>query len=225
MVLLASAAGAQVWKDKAIAQWTPEEARQVLTDSPWAKTVTPTLDQSIAPPRTTAGPGGVDIGGVGIGLPGMGRRGINGRTARGPQDARSDPAEMPKLKLRWASALPVSSAEFIAHELNAPAVDENDYAIAVYGLPGRMLTGDPESIGAELKKHAAIKREGKKDLKPSGVEVEMRDDGPVIVYLFPRGNEISRNDPQVEFDAEIGRLKIAQAFVPGEMVYRGKLEM
>jgi len=33
------------------------------------------------------------------------------------------------------SALPMSSAQLIAHELNAPAVDEDHYAIAVYGVP------------------------------------------------------------------------------------------
>jgi hypothetical protein len=53
----------------------------------------------------------------------------------------------------------------------------------------------------------------------------MRDDGPVIVYLFPRSNEITKKDGQVAFGAEIGRLKFTQDFVPDEMVYQGKLEL
>jgi hypothetical protein len=109
--------------------------------------------------------------------------------------------------------------------LNAPAVDEDHYAIAVYGLPGGFLHGDPDSLGAGLKNHAAIKRDKKKDMTPSSVEVLLRDDGPVVVYFFPRSNEIARKDKQVEFDAEIGRLKFAQSFVPDEMVYQGKLEL
>ena len=220
----AAALGAQVWKDKPISQWTPEEAKQVLADSPWVKTVTPTIDKSISVPRTTAGPGGIGIGGVGIGLPGMGRRGINGQTSRGPDNGKSPTVEIPKLTLRWASALPVGSAELIAREVNAPAVDEDHYAIAVYGLPARWMQGDPDRLGGELARSAVLKRENKKDIKASSAEVLMRDDGPVILYLFPR-TEISRNDPQVEFEAAIGRLKIDQAFVPGEMIYQGKLEL
>jgi hypothetical protein len=219
----AMTAGAQVWKDKLIAEWSVEEARQVLTDSPWVKTVTPAPDGSgrLGQPRVGMGPGGIGIGGVGMGLPGMGRRGMG----RGSNDgATPDSGQMPALTLRWVSALPLSSAQLIAHELNAPSVDEDHYAIAVYGLPSGMIKGDPNNLGAELKNRATIKREGKKDMKPSSVEVLMRDDGPVILYLFPRSNEISRKD-KLEFDAEVGRLKFTQDFFPDEMVYQGKLEL
>lgn len=221
-------AEAQVWKDKLIAEWSVEEARQVLTDSPWAKTVTPTPDGSgrLGQQRVGMGPGGIGIGGVGIGLPGMGRRGGMGGSGRGSNDDGSqDPGQMPTLTLRWVSAMPVSSAELIAHEMSAPAVDENHYAIAVYGVPGRMIHGDPNNLGAELKNHAAKKREGKKDMKPSSVEVLMHEEGPVILYLFPRSNEITRKDRRIELDAEIGRLKLARDFFPDEMVYQGKLEL
>ncbi len=224
----ASTAGAQVWKDKLIAQWTVEEARQVLTDSPWAKTATPTPDGPgrLGQQRVGMTPGGIGIGGVGIGLPGMGRRGGMGGAGRGSNDGGSpDPGQMPTLTLRWVSALPVSSAEMIAREMNAPAVDEDHYAIAVYGLPSRIIHGDPDNLGAELKNRAAIKREGKKDMKPSSVEVLMHDEGPVILYLFPRSNEITRKDKLLEFNAEIGRLKLTQNFLPDEMVYQGKMEL
>jgi len=187
------------------------------------KTVTPAPDGSgrLGQPRVGMGPGGIGIGGVGMGLPGMGRRGMG----RGSNDgATPDSGQMPALTLRWVSALPLSSAQLIAHELNAPSVDEDHYAIAVYGLPSGMIKGDPNNLGAELKNRATIKREGKKDMKPSSVEVLMRDDGPVILYLFPRSNEISRKD-KLEFDAEVGRLKFTQDFFPDEMVYQGKLEL
>ena len=136
-----------------------------------------------------------------------------------------DPSQIPKLTLRWASAMPVSAAELVAREVDAPTVDEGHYAIAVYGFPGNLIKGDPNNLGAELKKSAVIKREGKKDMKPTSVEVLMHDDGPVILYLFSRNTEITRKDVTLQFDAEIGRLKFSQIFVPGEMVYQGKLEL
>jgi len=41
-------------------------------------------------------------------------------------------------------------------------VDEDHYAIAVYGVPSRMIHGDPNNLGAELKNRAAIKREARR---------------------------------------------------------------
>src|SRR5262245_8777009 len=74
------ASGGQPWKDKPVTDWTEEDAKQVLTDSPWAKTVYPTIDNSSNDQRQRRGMGrgggGIGIGGIGIGLPGgMGRRG------------------------------------------------------------------------------------------------------------------------------------------------------
>lgn len=228
-LVFAAVVFAQPWKNKPMAEWTPAEAAQVLADSPWAKSTVPTLDKSIRPPHTTAGPGGVDVGGVDVGLPigigGVRGRGVNGRTQRTPGDQPADSTEMPKLTVRWASALPVTVAELKTREVNAPVVDEDHYAISVYGIPVRYVPGKPDRLAGELKRHAVLKRDGKKEIKASGAEVMMRDDGPVIVFRFPRSSEISRGDSQVEFEAEIDRLKIAQAFVPGEMIYQGKLEM
>ena len=79
--------------------------------------------------------------------------------------------------------------------------------------------------GNDLKKQAAIKREGKKDLKPSGVEILQRDDGPVILYSFPRSTEIIRSDHKMEFQAQIGNLKFTQMFLLDEMVFQGHLEL
>jgi len=104
-------------------------------------------------------------------------------------------------------------------------LDADHYAIAVYGVPSRMASGDSKSLANQLKKQAAIKRDGKKDLKPSSVDVLQRDDGHVIVYLFPRSKEITRQDKRVEFDAKIGRLQFAQSFYVDDMNYQGRLEL
>jgi len=231
IVLIAGAAvalQAQVWKDKRIDEWSPDEARQVLTDSPWAKTVTPVPNDSgkLAHTHAGLGPDSVGLGGVNLGLPGMGRRGGMNGAGRVPSDAASqDSGPLPTLTLRWISALPISSAQLISRELNAPAADEDHYAIAVYGLPSGIIRGDPGALAAGLKNHAAIKREGKKDIAPSSVEVILRDDGPLVVYSFARTTEITRKDAKIEFDAEIGRLKFTANFVPDDMLYRGTLEL
>ena len=155
----------------------------------------------------------------------MGRRGGGGYPQSGQSgDDNSTYSEPPTLKLRWESAMPVREAELKTKDNDAPTLDQDHYAIAVYGVPNRMM-GDTKNIEDRLKKKAAIKRDGKKDLKPSSVEVLQRDDGPVIVYLFPRTKEITKEDRRLEFDAEVGRLQFTQSFYVDEMMYRGKLEL
>lgn len=232
-------AGPQPWKDKAIADWTGEDTQLVLTDSPWSKSVQPTLDGSASsgrrPSRGLGHGGGINLGGIGIGLPGiggMGRRGggypgggyPGGPSGNGNGGGPADSGQAPVLHLRWESALPVRAAELKARE-DAPTLDENHYAIAVYGVPGRFLPDTPERAAKELKKLAAIKRDGKPDLKPSSVEVIPRNDGTVVVYLFPRTREITRRDKRVAFDAEIGRLRFSQSFFIDDMVFQGKMEL
>ena len=242
------AAGDQPWKDKQIAAWSEDDAKQVLADSPWAKTVTPTLARSEDGGERRrgggmGGGGGIGIGGIGLGIPGlggMGRRGgmggggypggggggyPGGPQQRGPNDGGTYSNQPPDLKLRWESALPVRSAELKVRDTSAPTVDEGHYAIAVYGVPHRMANADSKDLASQLKKEAALKRDGQKDVKPSSVEVLQRDDGPVVLYLFPRSKEITRQDKRIQFDARIGRLQLTQSFYPEDMTYQGKLEL
>lgn len=231
------------WKTKQIPDWTPDDAHQVLSDSPWTKTVTPSLSRAADQGQRGPGSGRRGGGGVGIGFPGggIGRRypgggypgggypgggypgGGSGRTDDGGD--RPDRVEPPKLTIRWESALPVREAELKSRDTLAPTIEEGQYAIAVYGGPRRMANADSKSLADKLKGEAALKRDGKKDLKPSKVEVLQREEGPVIVYLFPRSKEITQPDCRVEFDAKIGRLDFSQSFFLDDMVYQGKLEL
>jgi len=238
-VLLAGADA--TWKEKQVAEWSDDDAKQVLTDSPWAKTVNPTVERqaSSSQQRPSRGGGmgrggGIGIGGMGI--PGMGggggRRGgmggggyPGGRRGGDNQESSRNSSEPPTLKVRWESALPVRAAELKERDNNAPTLDEQHYALAVYGLPQRMASGNRQDLAKQLKKQANLKREGKKDLKPSSVEVLQREDGPVVVYLFPRSKEITKQDKRLEFNGQIGRFKIAPSFFVEDMVYQGKLEL
>jgi hypothetical protein len=99
------------------------------------------------------------------------------------------------------------------------------YRIAVYGVPDASFKGDPEELGKPLKNSAALRREGKKDVRPVKVEVFRREDGLVVTYLFPLSAEITAKDGLVEFQAQIGRIAIAQSFDVTQMEFQGKLEL
>lgn len=203
------------WKNKRAAEWTEAETKQVLTDSPWAAMVTPTIDKKAKQSQSNRG-------GLGIGIPGMGRR--RAMPPPPPEDTPVTPDEPQPFNIRWESALPVREAELKARETNAPAVDEDHYAVAVYGIPSS-LARDPRALADRVKGQAFLKREGEKDLKPSSVDVIPRDDGAVVVFLFPRTKEITTHDSSVEFNALIGAFQFTQSFHVDQMIYQGKLEL
>jgi hypothetical protein len=209
------AAANQSWQSKQISEWNDDDAHQVLSDSPWAKTVTPKVNSSANTNQGRGSRGMGQAGGIGIGLAGMGGMGRRGGMRTPPpsgtaEDSSTTSNSPPTLTVRWESALPIQAAELKSHNVNAPSVDENHYVIAVYGIPDRMIGSDSATLGDQLKGQAAIKRDGKKDLKPSSVEVLPREDGTVAVYFFPRSREITRHDKQIEFNAQIGRLQFSQ---------------
>jgi hypothetical protein len=229
------AAADQTWKDKPVANWSEDEAQDVLADSPWTKNVKPTINRSASNTQQSSGGygRGIGMGGIGMGIPGMGGGGMgrHGGYPGGHSGGQRPPNEgaynePTTLKLRWESALPVREAELKARETDAPTLDSDHYAIAIYGVPNRILTGNSlQSIQDHLKKQAAIKRDGKKDMKPSSVEVLQRENGPVIVYLFPRSNEITKQDRRLEFEGQIGNLQVSESFFIDDMNYMGKLEL
>jgi hypothetical protein len=194
----------QAWKNKQSTEWTEDDAKELLKDSPWVKRVVATL---VKAPESAA----------------VGRRGTRG-VAGGTITPAS--AKAPTLTLRWESALPVREAELKARDVTAPTFqDEEHYAIAVYGIPREALRDDSKIIADDLRRRSLLKREGKKDTKPSSVEILLRDDGPVVLYLFPKSAEFGWRDHKIEFDAQMPGLKLTQVFSFDDMTFHGKLEL
>jgi hypothetical protein len=216
-----------VWRDKPIATWTEEDARQILENSPWAKTVV----AGIARRRTESE---LREGGQ-MGQPrGVGYDGVQDKKRPLAEEIGNPlivgkplPSTAPSIRLliRWESALPVRAAEFKAHENPPPTLSDDGYSIAVYGVPASFAKGDPTSLGRPLMESAALKREGKKDVRPSRVEVFQLENSVVVAYLFPLSAEIGKKDEVIEFSALIGRLQVSQHFLIGDMQFQGKLEL
>jgi hypothetical protein len=213
------------WKAKEINQWSEEDARQVLTDSPWARSTIGIISRlQTEDERRDGGKMGQDHG---VGFDGVDEKGATPsrlETLRGAVDPRRSSQPI-RLIVRWESALPIRAAEIKASVVEPPTVEGDGYRIAVYGVPGGYFKKDSKSLGNPLKKEAALKRAGKKDVKPTSVEVFQREDGLVVVYLFPLSAEISRKDELVEFDAQIGRIGVVQQFNIKEMQFQGNLEL
>ena len=219
------------WRTKPTAQWTEEDARQLLTRSPWVREIPAGIARRLTEDELREG--GQMGAQHGVGFDGVDPKGSGPKLPTSPKDlvlpdnapsARSRPGTL-RVKLRWESALPVRLAELKAHEMEPPVLEGDGYQIAVYGVPGGDFKGDPEKLGGPLKEGAALRREGKKDVKPVRVEVFQRADGLVVAFLFPMSAELTKKDGQVEFEAHIGRVVVVHRFDLTEMEFMGKLEL
>jgi hypothetical protein len=223
LITVSLVAGDPSWKGKPIADWTEEDAQQVLTDSPWAKTVKANISRlQTEDERRAGGNMGQDHG---VGFDGIDGKGAIAKARanafRAPGNTRPE-SQAVTLQLRWESALPIRAAELKANVIEPPTLAGEGYSLAVYRVPGANFKADPKTLGAPLKKTAVLRRDGKKDVTPSSVEVFQREDGLVVVYLFPLIAEINSRDGRIEFHAQIGRLALTQYFDAGEMQFQGK---
>jgi len=206
------------WKTKDVSQWSVDEAQQVLANSPWVKkAVVKALPQRSEAQLRDAGRMGMSKGAGLAALDPSILTGLGGGKRLVPKAPKRQ-----MLPVRWESAAPIRGAEVKTSDERAPAWNGNYYAIAVYDVPG---LEDQKSLPVELRKSAFLRRKGRKDLKPVRAELLFDGDLATIVYLFPRSDEITREDKFIWFAAQIGQLFVEQSFDAREMQHRGKLEL
>ena len=223
----------QGWKDKRAAEWTDDEANEVVTDSPWAQVVQPTIER----PSSGRG-GGMGRGGMGGGMGGrggMGRGGMGmpggtigmpGGTigmpggqggSRGPDGDRREPSGPRMVTIRWESALPVQEAHLRLKDTDTPTMDEGRYAVVLAWVPSRLT--------ADAKPKAELKRQGQKTIKATETKIIPQDQGNLVVFYFSREKEITAKDAHIDFEAEVGKMKVKTTFDLAKMMYNGKLEL
>jgi hypothetical protein len=213
------------WRTKAIQIWTAEDAKQVLTESPWAKSNQADVNRLQTEDQRREGGNMGEA--QGVGYDGLAKdrmpipKNIIGLFLHSPA-----PRLLPQIALQvlWESAFPFRAAELKAG-VSIPTLEGEGYKIAVYGIPDAKVKGDSKALGKFLNIQAFLKREGKKDVRASRCEVFRKDGAMLAVYLFPLSAEITKKDGLVEFDARIGRIAVVQFFNVEEMEFQGKLEL
>jgi hypothetical protein len=215
-----AAASRPFWNDTPIPQWSEEDAKQLLADSPWAKTVQLDMVRNLSMFERRDG------GDLSAGIPtgfGLATAGLwaDWREVEALEHAHALEG-LGTVLVRWESAFPVRGAALKVGETDVPGWVGDYYAIAVHDvkLPFRW------NIENQLKGVSYLKRDMRKDLKPFRVVVLPQADRlATVVYLFPRSAEIAKNGGSVEFVAQIGRLFVSANFVPEEMQVQGEPQL
>jgi hypothetical protein len=208
------------WKNKQMEQWSEQDAKLILTSSPWVKKATPALMPLLSESQRRQG--GQMGGGDGVGMEAFSASTVTG--VKPSTAGKRRPIHLPVLQIRWESASAVRTAEVKAHEEDAPDVASDSYAVAVYDVPG--VDVNQKALPFQLKKDAFLRRGGKKDRRASRVDLLPQDGGlTTIIFMFPRSDEFTTQDQRITFVAQIGRLSVAQYFYTQEMTIQGKLEL
>lgn len=226
--LSAQESSTPVWLAKPPAEWSAEEAYQILVRSPWSvKVPTMLLRLQSEAERRDGGQ---------MGRPhGVGYDYIDGAENKKKPDGaftRLPPRSKDGLgaagavvQLRWETAMPVRLASLKTKTLEPPTLDTDGFILAVYGIPGKFFNGPPEALGTPLRKDAVLRREGRKDVRPIRVEVFQRDHDLIVAYIFSRTEEFSPKDKIMQFRAQIGRFVLEHNFDLEAMRFQGRLEM
>jgi len=224
---------ARRWDRASFPDWSPEHVDRILTNSPWAKSVTVPFRFSM-PPRATSPSGFWQIGERGsIGLPpGWGKTAPSSSGRSTPTVTEAPAHTEAYLTIRWASALPVRQAmalrEFGKHGLDDPRAqallreDPAEHVIEIAGFPTTMMTQGARRMEAELAASTEILFKGRKPLRPASVSVSEHGMHLMATLRYSRLVEIGE-DGLLLVSGKTGPMEFSQKFLVREMVYSGKI--
>jgi hypothetical protein len=216
------------WQKKEYVQWTDEEVRKVMTDSPWAKDITVSVPIGIlgtgAQRAALENDSSTDTGG--------GRGGRTRRSAASGGSAGTGGDALLTLNISWRSALPFRKALVRSRLGSASAIppegqqlisnDQQDYVVVVTGVPANMAAAI-QNPGALDK---TTLRAGKKPpIAARSMDLQRRTQTVDIIYMFPKTQPITTEDKEVEVVLNLGQIEAKRKFSLKEMVYNGKLEL
>ena len=231
---------ADFWDKKGYKEWKEKEVLKMLSKSPWAQNVNLDSNQfrsgafKDAFPDAPGGGGGIGGMGGGGGLAGGGGGGGGGSGVGtgGIRRGRRGPPPI-KLTVRWVSALPVKQAMVRSrHKGNFEETEQEQkflketnkqYVVSISPLPSRMARGllDTDLI----QEVTSLYRKNKEPILAESVKVLTREGFAELILFFPRIEEITLDNKNVELRTELGPAKIKRKFKLKDMRVQRKLEL
>lgn len=171
-----------VWEDKPYTDWTLAEAQQILSDSPWVRTIG---DPKAAEPAAEETPAaGEKQGPVLLDVPGYGANRKKNRQL--------------SATVQWMSAFTMRQAMArrgllqktmtLDDAMQLVLVTPEQYVIAVRGHAVPLMMASFSAQDREgLRASAYLQPEGGEKIQPVGIEVFLQQDPPSVFFYFPRG--------------------------------------
>ena len=224
--LLASASlgAVEFWEAKEFTAWSDQEVGRMLTDSPWSRRVVIiTPDLSLA--SRVGGLNGGLLGNSGrFGRSGGGGVGGDGAGNLGGGSFLASP-QRTSLVVRWASARPVKQAlarhGATREDFERVEEPESFYRFAVVGIPFNLDVGSFSDLQYQTilkpKHRAAIAAE----------RVTFADEAGLLTieFSFPRADEITLEDDEVEFRTRLITSDLRAKFKLKGLVVAGQLTL
>jgi hypothetical protein len=219
---------ADFWQ-KPYMEWSDKDTTKMLTNSPWAKSVSVTMSGpgggAGAPPAGPPGGGG----GGGRGGPQGG-----GGSEFGPGAQGSGPPSI-DVVARWQSALPIrqavvrlkfgAEADKSADAKKVLEEQERPYEIVLSGPMGMFLGGKPEDSAKALSEVSFLSSSRTGPIKAIQIEVGKPGKTMDVLFAFPRSMPFTVDDKEVELTTKLGTSTVKYKFKLKDMVVNGKLEM
>ena len=216
------------WAIKEPGQWTGEEKRALLTQSPWAVEGTATFD--VAPHRQPpSGPYDVPATRAG-GMPDPNPTVPVGETLPPRPETPGQPVQF-RVVARWESAAPVR----LAGGPELPEGAAGFYVIGLRGLPlmpsGKAKPGESESNSNQamldaIRQNSRLARKDKADLACSHLFTGSRESATAPLLFFPREPDpITIADKLVTLESRFGPFHLTVHFPLKEMMFNGVLAL
>jgi hypothetical protein len=224
-------AAADFWQ-KPYTEWSDKDTAKMMTDSPWAKSVSVSMagpgGAGGAPPMPPGGGGG--FGGPG----GPGGPQGGGGSEFGPGAQGSAPPTF-DVVARWQSALPIRQASVrlkFGAEANKSAeagkiLEQQDkpYEIVLSGPMGMFLGGKPGDAAKALSEVSFLSSRRTGEIKAVQIEVGKPGKTMDVVFAFPRSMPFTVEDKEIDLVTKLGTSTLKYKFKLKDMVLNGKLEM
>ncbi len=240
--------------EKPFNEWTPKDAQEIMTNSPWAKEMpmpaaarpgiaviepgsngAPPPTAALGnPSNTTAGTNMTVAGNPGSAGP-ADPNGLHNLPATQSPSTVNQPAPAPEpargLNIIWASAIPIRLAVLkLQSGVNVPTSGEIERVSKprdnyVIAVIG-LAAPDADTDVNSLASKASLMVKGKPAETAANCNYRKIGNADVYFFRFPRtGLPIAADDHQVEFKATFGQAEIKRRFEPKSMQYHGELAL
>lgn len=208
---------ANVWQ-KPWTEWTDKDVNKILTESPWVKSATISMNFPGADQMQLGGGGGGGGRGGGPQGGGGGFGGGGGLEIVAHIDT-ALPVRQALVRRKYGA-----EADKSAEAQKILAEEPKSYEIVLSGPLGGFVMGPPDAIKQRLTEASVLSAKSG-TLKPSDVEVSKPGRSMDVLFIFPRDKVFTVEDGEVTFATKMGTSDLKYKFKLKDMVVNGKLEM